>query len=140
MEPTDYELALARVDELAGHGRRSARWLARYYLVFGVASLLIAPAFGALHGALWTVLLSLLWAGLITAISIYAARQRTMVRGGVRIHGWVMAAWTTIWLATVLLASSYDLPWPWWLLGGVGMLAACLAGAWAVLRRTGPRS
>lgn len=139
MESSDYELAVARIDELGARSRRSARWLARYYLIFGVASLVIAPAFGVLHGPAWAIVLALLWAGLITAISIYAGRQRTMVRGGGRIHGWVMVAWTTIWVATVTIATSYDLSWPWWLAGGVGMLAACFSGAWVVLRRTEPR-
>ena len=136
MEPTNYQLALSQADELALRGRRSARWLARYYVVFGFASLLIAPAFGTLHGLAWTVTLSLLWAALIVGITLYAARQRTMVRGGARIHGWVMAVWTLVWVATVVIGSSFELAWPWWLAGGVAMLCTCMAGAWAVLRRT----
>lgn len=139
MEPSNYELALSQADELGLRGRRSARWLARYYLVFGVASLLIAPAFGVLHGLAWTIVLTILWGALIVAISVYAGRQRTMVRGGGRIHGWVMTVWTLLWVVTVVLGSSYQLPWPWWLAGGVALLLACVTGAWAVLRRTKPR-
>ena len=72
MEPTNYQLALSQADELVLRGRRSARWLARYYVVFGFASLLIAPAFGTLHGLAWTVTLSVLWAALIVGITLYA--------------------------------------------------------------------
>lgn len=135
----NHDLALARIDELAAQGRRAARWLARYYLVLGVASLLIAPAFGVLHGPAWTIVLTVLWGVLIVGISVYAGRQRTMVRGGGRIHGWVMAVWTLLWVVTVVIGSGYDLAWPWWLAGGTALLATCAAGAWTVLRRTGAR-
>ncbi|MFT4295515.1 MAG: hypothetical protein QM582_08890 [Micropruina sp.] len=139
MEPTNYQLALAHADELAGQGGRSARWLARYYLVFGVASLLIAVAFGVLSGLVWTIVLTVLWAALITGISIYAGRQRTMVRGGGRVHAWVMTVWTLLWAGTVVIGSSYRMPWPWWLAGGLALLATCAVGSWTVLRRTGVR-
>lgn len=136
MEPMNYETARAQVDEMAVRARRSARWLARYYLVFGVASLLAAVGFGVLHGLVWTIVLTTLWGALIVAITVYAARQRTMVRGGGRLHGWVMAVWTVLWVGTVVIGSGYDLAWPWWLGGGVALLATCTVGAWAVLRRT----
>jgi len=47
-----------------------------------------------------------------------------------------MIAWTVFWVITVSIGASNDLPWPWWLAGGLGMLAACLGGAWVVARRT----
>lgn len=136
MEPTNYQLALAHIEELALRAHRSARWLARYYVIFGVASLLIAPAFGVLHGAAWTIVLTALWGLLILGISLYAAKQRTMVRDGARIHGWVMAVWALVWVLTVVLGSIYELAWPWRLGGGIAMLATCLLGARAVLNRT----
>ena len=76
------------------------------------------------------------WLVLVLGISLYSSRQQTMVRGGGRIHAGVMAAWTVIWVITVTVGASNDLPWPWWLAGGVGMLASPLVGAWVVLRRT----
>ncbi len=136
MEPTNYQLALSQADELALRAHHSARWLARYYVIFGVASLLIAPAFGLLHGLAWTIVLTGLWGALILGISLYAAKQRTMVRGGARIHGWVMAVWTLVWVTTVVLGNIYELAWPWWVAGGVAMLVTCFIGARAVLRRT----
>ncbi len=139
MEPSNYELALAQIDDLASRARHSARWLARYYVVFGVASLLIAPAFGLLHGPGWMTGLTVTWVMLIVAISIYAARQRTMVRGGGRIHARVMVVWSLLWAVTVVLGSTYHMPWPWWLAGGVAMLATCAVGAWTVMRRTDAR-
>ncbi len=77
-----------------------------------------------------------MWTAPIVGITRYAARQRTMVRGGAQIHGWVMAVWGLVWVATVVIGSSFELAWPWWLAGGVAMLTTCLVGAWAVLRRT----
>jgi len=133
IDPTD---ALEQATRLAARTQRSARWLARYYVIFGGASLLIALAFGLLHGATWTIVLTLVWVALVIGISVYAGRQQTMVRGGGRIHAAVMVAWSVIWVVTVISGATFDLPWPWWLAGGVGMMASALIGAWTVLRRT----
>lgn len=133
LDPSD---ALAQAERLAARTQRSARWLARYYVVFGGASLLMALAFGLLHGMTWTIVLTLAWLVLVVGISVYARRQQTMVRGGARIHTVVMLTWSAVWVVTVVVGANFDLPWPWWLAGGVGMLAAALVGAWVVLRRT----
>lgn len=132
-DPTD---ALAHADRLAARTRSSARWLARYYVVFGVASALMALGFGLVQGVVWTVILMVAWLALIAGISIYAGRQQTMVLDGGRIHAAVMVAWTVIWVITVAAGGNLALSWPWWLAGGIGMLAVALLGAWAVLRRT----
>lgn len=132
----DPDNALTQADRLAAHTRTSARWLARYYVIFGVASLLMPLGFGLLHEVAWTITLLMFWLALIVGISIYAGRQPTMVQGGGRIHAAVMVAWTVIWVTTVTVGSSQNLPWPWWLAGGVGMLAAALLGARAVQSRT----
>ncbi len=132
-DPTE---ALAQAQRLGARTQRSARWLARYYVIFGIASMLIALGFGLLRGRTWALVLSGVWLVLVLGISLYSSRQQTMVRGGGRIHAGVMAAWTVIWVITVTVGASNDLPWPWWLAGGVGMLASPLVGAWVVLRRT----
>lgn len=139
MEPTNADLALSQADQLAARVRHSAQWLARYYVAFGIASALIALGFGVLRGLVWTILLTVLWAGVITAISVYANRQRTMVRGGARLHLTVMLIWTAVWVATVAIGSTFDLPWFWWLGGGVLLLATCLVGARVVWNRAGAR-
>ncbi|HVK45596.1 MAG TPA: hypothetical protein VM429_11910 [Micropruina sp.] len=136
MQSQNPQEALTQADALAQNTQRSARWLVRYYLAFGVASVLMSVGVGLLQGGVWLAVLMVIWFGLIVAISIYAARQQTMVRGGGRIHAGVMIAWTVFWVITVSIGASNDLPWPWWLAGGLGMLAACLGGAWVVARRT----
>lgn len=136
MQSQNPQDALAHADALVENTRRSARWLVRYYVAFGVASVLMSVGVGLLQGGWWLAILMVAWFALIVAISIYAARQQTMVRGGGRIHAGVMIAWTLLWVVTVSVGAGNDLPWPWWLAGGVGMLAACLAGAWVVARRT----
>ena len=47
LDPTD---ALAQAQRLGARTQRSARWLARYYVIFGIASMLIALGFGLLRG------------------------------------------------------------------------------------------
>lgn len=138
MEPSNADLALHQADQLAARAERSARWLARYYIAFGIASLLIAVGFGLLHGLVWTVVLTALWGGVITAISIYAGRQR-MVRGGGRLHLTVMLVWTLVWVLTVLIGTGFELAWPWWLGGGIALLITCLVGAGVVRNRAGAR-
>ena len=142
LDPTE---ALAQAQRLGARTQRSARWLARYYVIFGIASMLrerawleqyAALGFGLLRGRTWALVLTGVWLVLVLGISLYSSRQQTMVRGGGRIHAGVMAAWTVIWVITVTVGASNDLPWPWWLAGGVGMLASPLVGAWVVLRRT----
>ena len=46
-DPTE---ALAQAQRLGARTQRSARWLARYYVIFGIASMLIALGFGLLRG------------------------------------------------------------------------------------------
>lgn len=133
----DPQEVLTQADRLAARTRTSARWLARYYVIFGFASLLMPLGFGLLHGVAWTITLLVCWLALIVGISVYAGRQQTMVQGGGRIHAAVMIAWTAIWVITVAVGSSRGLPWPWWLCGGIGMLAVALLGVRAVLSRTG---
>lgn len=130
--------ALAQADSLAVRTRDAARWLARYYVVFGVASALMAVAVGVWQGGIGTLVVMLIWAALIVGLSIYCGRQQTMVRGGGRLHRTVIIAWTALWALTVAVGSSNNLPWPWWLAGGLAMLTASLIGAWVVLRRTLP--
>lgn len=139
MEPSNADLALHQADKLAARAEHSARWLARYYIAFGIASLLIAVGFGLLHGLVWTIVLTVLWGGVITAISIYAGRQRTMVRGGGRLHLTVMLVWTLVWVLTVLIGTGFELAWPWWLGGGIALLITCLVGARVVRNRAGAR-
>lgn len=139
MEPSNADLALHQADQLAARAERAARWLARYYIAFGIASLLIAVGFGLLHGLVWTIVLTVLWGGVITAISIYAGRQRTMVRGGGRLHLTVMLVWTLVWVLTVLIGTGFELAWPWWLGGGIALLITCLVGAGVVRNRAGAR-
>lgn len=139
MEPSNNDLALAQADEFAGRVRHAAQWLARYYVAFGFASLLFALGFGVLSGPAWMVALIVLWGAAIIAISLYAGRQRTLVRGGQRLHLTVMLVWSAVWVLTVAIGSSLDMPWPWWLGGGVLLFATCLVGARIVQHRAGAR-
>lgn len=139
MEEITPQQALARADELATQSAHASKWLARYYVIFGLSSVVMAVGFGLLKGPVWAITLSLAWLALIVAISRYAARQPAMIRGGGRLHGAVMVAWTVCWVATVGIGSTAEVGWWWWLGGGMSLLVVSLIGAWTVLRRTESR-
>ena len=132
--------ALAKADLLADQTAGHGRWLIRFYVIFGAASVLMAMAFGTFHGLVAVVSLTALWLVLVIAISIYANTRQAVVRGMGRLHALVMIGWTLVWVVTIMIGTSKHLGWPWFAAGGVSMLIVCLVGAYAAHRRTSGRS
>lgn len=128
--------ALAQADLLANRTASQGRWLVRYYLILGVASLLVGAAFGLFHGPVAMVTLVTIWMAVVVGISIYANTRRAVVRGMGRLHMTVMLGWSAAWILTVGFGTGRNLGWQWYLFGGVLMLAVCLAGAYVAYRRT----
>jgi len=127
---------LRRAAELSGRGRRATRWYANYLLVFALGSFALSVLTGTLPTGPGVLVTTLLWMGLIVALSVYAARQRAAIRNFGRLHGAVMAGWTLAWCATVVLGQQFFAGrlW-WWVLGGIAVALPPLVGARVTRRR-----
>ncbi|MFJ2744590.1 hypothetical protein ACIO3O_33615 [Streptomyces sp. NPDC087440] len=137
-EYTDAVAALRRAEQMEGDARRGSNWYARYLLVFGIAQFGFIPLVVLWHGALATGVTMGAYAMMIVLLSVYAARQRTARRNfGLR-HGLLIAAWSLLYAATIVLHSRDG--WPDSVPLAVGGALACalplLVGAALELRRT----
>ena len=129
---------LRRAADLSGRAQRATRWYARYLLVFAAGSFALSVLTGTLPSRPGVLITTLLWVGLVVALSVYAARQRVAIRNFGRLHGAVMAGWTLAWCATVVLGGQFfaGRTW-WWVLGGLAVALPPLVGALVTRRRAG---
>ncbi|MGI8311607.1 hypothetical protein [Saccharopolyspora hattusasensis] len=121
---------LARADRLGAEARRGGRWYVRYLLVFGVASFVLAAVFAFVDNSAAVVVGTPLWIVFVVGISVWAATRRVGLRGFGALHGMVMSAWTSAWIATVVVGGNWmSQVWQWWLGGGGVMAAIAFVGA-----------
>ena len=138
METTDAHDDLARAERLTAASTTAARWYVRYLVVYGVASFALAAAYAFVgDGLITTVVTMPLWAVILVGLSVWAARQRTAVRGFGAIHGAVIGVWAAAWALTVGLGTTVLAGvWQWFVGGGVVMAGAAFAGAYVTHRRS----
>jgi hypothetical protein len=135
MENIDAAEAIQHADRLTARARQGGRWYARYLLLYAVASVIIAIGF-ALVGPRWgATVITPIWVCFVVAISIYANRQQTSLRGTTRMHSLMIAAWAVLWLLTLLGSFTFHQAIWWWVLGGVAMAVPPLITRRAVLRQ-----
>ena len=134
-EHTHAATALAQAEAMDRTLRRKGRWLAWFQGIFGVVSLAMALGFAFLPPRTAMLVVMPVYAACIAGLVGYAAQQKTSLRGTMKLHGWVMAAWALAWGVTVVLGSSVFPGQPWtWVAGGVTMLVICLIGASKIWR------
>jgi hypothetical protein len=139
MEPTSAAEALDDAARLASLARQSGKWYARYLLLFALAAFLMSVAFGLVGPRTGALAITPLWVLFCVLINVYAARQRSSLRGTGRIHGAMIAAWAAAWLITVLGSFSFHQALWWWVLGGVATAIPPLVARHFVLRRLASR-
>lgn len=101
METNEARIALAQAEQLQANSRRAGGWLATFYLVMGVATVVMATLLVLAAGGVGVAVSTLFWVIAMTGISIYANRQKTAMRGTGRIHAVVIGLWTIGWLIAV---------------------------------------
>jgi hypothetical protein len=139
MEEIDAAEAIQNADRLTARARQGGRWYARYLLLYAVASLILAVSFAVIGPRWGAFVLTPIWVCFVVAISIYASRQQTSLRGTTRTHTLMIAAWAVLWLCTLLGSFAFHQAFWWWLLGGVAMAVPPLITRRAVLRQIGAR-
>jgi hypothetical protein len=139
MEPSSATEALNDAARLASLARQSGKWYARYLLAYALASFAMAVAFALVGPRIGALAITPLWVLFCALISVYAARQRTTLRGAGRINGAMIAAWAVAWGITVFGSFSVHQALWWWVLGGVAMAIPPLVARQIVLRRIASR-
>jgi hypothetical protein len=139
VEPATAADALEDAARLASLARQCARWYARYLLLFAIAAFLMSLAFGLVGPKIGALAITPLWVLFVVLISVYAARQRSSLRGTARIHIAMIVAWTVAWLITVVGSFSFHQAFWWWVLGGVATAVPPLVARYFVLRRIAAR-
>ncbi|WP_050514839.1 hypothetical protein [Streptomyces rimosus] len=71
--------------------------------MYAAAQLVLVPTALLGHGPVAALLFALTNAGLVTALSVYAARQRIVRRGFGARHGVLIGTWTVLYGAAVIL-------------------------------------
>lgn len=130
--------ALGHTEQLRGSVDRRSRWLVRYQLGYGAASLLMVAALGLLHGPAGVVISGTCWVLVIAALSVYAVRQPVAHRGMALTHGVMIGTWGVLYAAVLIpgLTVFRDEP-AWWLPGAVAVsLPGFVCALWTA-RRTG---
>ena len=135
MEPGTAAEALEDAARLASLARQSGKWYARYLLAYAIASFALAVTFALGGPRIGVLVITPLWVLFVAAISVYAARQRSSLRGAGRIQGAMIAAWTVAWGITLFGSFSVHQALWWWVLGGVAMAIPPLVARHIVLRR-----
>jgi hypothetical protein len=127
--------ALREADRLGARARSAGRWYVRYLTCFAIASFALALCFG-LVGPKWGAwVITPLWVAFVVAISVYANRQRAMLRGMARIHNVMIAAWAVLWALVLLGSFALQQPLWWWLVGGLALATPPLVARHAAQQR-----
>ncbi|GGZ38076.1 hypothetical protein GCM10010387_35160 [Streptomyces inusitatus] len=121
---TDAGEALDRAAETEAETRRRADWYTRYLMVFAAGQLVLVPMALLWKGLLAALVFAVLNLLLMAGLSVYAARQRAVLRGFGARHGSVIGGWAAAFaLAIALGTSAYE--------GSVGF--AAVAAVWCAL-------
>ncbi|KOT59208.1 hypothetical protein ADK43_16920 [Streptomyces rimosus subsp. rimosus] len=86
--------------------RLRSGWYARYLWVYAAGQLVLVPTALLGHGPVAALLFTLVNGGLVTGLSVYAARQRIVRRGFGARHGVLIGAWAVLYTAAVFLGKS----------------------------------
>ncbi len=103
---TDLVDALGRAAAVEKAARLRSGWYARYLWVYAAGQLVLVPTALLGHGPVAALLFTLVNGGLITGLSVYAARQRIVRRGFGARHGVLIGAWAVLYTAAVFLGKS----------------------------------
>lgn len=134
---TDAAESLARADALTSNARQSTRWYGRYLLAYAAGAFLLSLAFGLIPVKTAMIVVMPLWILFISAISVYAQRHKTALKGLGALQAWVIGSWAVLWGFTISFGVSYFQDWlPWWVLGGIVLALPGLIGALVVFRRS----
>ncbi|MFE2549649.1 hypothetical protein ACFXGI_14030 [Streptomyces sp. NPDC059355] len=128
--------ALGRAAGAEKAARRRSGWYARYLAAFAGAQLVLVPmAVLWVRGPVSAVVFGAANALLVTALSVYAARQRVVRRGFGAKHGVLVGSWAAVFALTVTVGTAvfgHGAPF-----AAVGALACALplaVGAWTETR------
>ncbi|MEV4113815.1 hypothetical protein [Nonomuraea sp. NPDC049695] len=116
-------------------GRRS-RWVIRYQLVYGTASLAMVLAFGLLDGWLRGAVSMAIWISVIAVLAVYAARQPIAHRGMALTHGVMIGAWAVLYglvLGFGITFFPHDAAW--WVAGAVLVASPGYVAAYVTSRK-----
>ncbi|MEN2417685.1 hypothetical protein AABB02_06225 [Streptomyces rimosus] len=103
---TDPVDALGRAAAVEKAARLRSGWYARYLWVYAAGQLVLVPTALLGHGPAAALLFTLVNGGLVTGLSVYAARQRIVRRGFGARHGVLIGAWAVLCTAAVFLGTS----------------------------------
>lgn len=134
MEHNAAQEALAQASALETSARRGSRWLVGWYIIFGVATLVVASILAYVPGPVGMVTFIVFWGLVVAGLSVYAGTRKTAMRNMGKVHGAVIGAWGGAWALTVALGVTIGQLG--YLLGGVACFLICLFGAWYVHRKT----
>ncbi len=126
--------------ESAARMERAARahsgWYATYLWVFAGWQLIFVPTLFLWRGPVGALVCGGANAALVTALSVHAARQRTVPRGHTRRHLGVIGAWTVAYTGSVVLAFTVLEPGPPFV--AMAAVACALPPAWGAWRTRRP--
>lgn len=139
MEPTNARDELAKAEQLAStSSNTAARWYVRYLVIYGVASFVLAASFAVIPDSRLATLVTMpFWLVIVVGLSVWAARQRTAVRGFGWLHGTVIGVWAAVWAATIGLGTTVFVGvWQWFVACGVVLAGIAFTGAYVTHRRS----
>ncbi|MFD0168412.1 hypothetical protein ACFVJH_30365 [Streptomyces decoyicus] len=132
----DAAAALARAQELSATVRDGTKWYVRYLVIFGCASAAQALAVGLLVHPYGMAIGTGIGGVTVTALSVYAVRQRVSRRGFGWWHAGLMGVWTLLYVGVLLLGFGY---FPgavaWWVPGALVVALPGLIGSYLEARR-----
>ncbi|MGW4200818.1 hypothetical protein [Streptomyces sp. NPDC004726] len=98
--------ALGRAADVENEARKRSDWYARYLWVFAAAQLVLVPMALLWRGLVAALIFTLANLLLVSALSVYAARQRVIRRGFGARHGKVMGSWVAAFALAVALSTT----------------------------------
>lgn len=115
--------------------RDDARAAVAFLLAFALLSFAYSSSFGVVSGRTATVVGTPVFLAGVAALVVWLGRRKAYRVIGTRTHVLVMSAWATIWVVVQVVGVTIAVQPLWWVLGGLAMAAAPVAGAMAVARK-----
>ncbi|MFF2813493.1 hypothetical protein ACFVT2_41300 [Streptomyces sp. NPDC058000] len=133
---SDAAAALAQAEALGARVRKSTKWYVRYQVLYGCAAGLLVLLIGLVKAPYGTVIGGVLWAAVVSGLSVYAARQRVARRGfGVR-HGILIGTWGLLYAAVLVPGVMFfQGVAAWWVPGAVVVALPGLIGGYLEARQ-----
>ncbi|KAA6223236.1 hypothetical protein CP973_16130 [Streptomyces albofaciens JCM 4342] len=136
-ETTDAVDALGRAAAAEKAARSRSGWYARYLWTFAAGQLVLVPLALLGRGPVAALLFTLVNAGLVTGLSVYAARQRIVRRGFGARHGLLIGSRAALYAVAVLLGTTVCADSRAFAAAAAVVCALPLAvGAWFEMRRS----